>query len=70
MKATKGAHRGNITRSRVSEGIDGKEMPSVYILKVLPALPLLTAEEEVELAKADRARALRRAHLVWRCHRR
>ena len=38
------------TRSRVSEGIDGKDAVGLY-LEGIAKTPLLTAEEEVELAK-------------------
>ena len=37
-------------RSRVSEGIDGKDAVGLY-LEGIAKTPLLTAEEEVELAK-------------------
>jgi RNA polymerase sigma factor (sigma-70 family) len=39
------------TRSRVTEGIDGKDAVGLY-LEGIAKTPLLTAEEEVELAKA------------------
>ena len=38
------------TRTRVSEGIDGKDAVGLY-LEGIAKTPLLTAEEEVELAK-------------------
>ena len=38
------------TRSRVSEGIDGKDAVGLY-LEGIAKTPLLSAEEEVELAK-------------------
>jgi DNA-directed RNA polymerase sigma subunit (sigma70/sigma32) len=38
------------TRSRVSEGIDGKDAVGLY-LEGIAKTPLLTAEEEVDLAK-------------------
>ncbi len=39
-----------VTRSRVSEGIDGKDAVGLY-LEGIAKTPLLTAEEEVDLAK-------------------
>ena len=50
LKATKGATVVTSTRSRVSEGIDGKDAVGLY-LEGIAKTPLLTAEEEVELAK-------------------
>jgi RNA polymerase sigma factor (sigma-70 family) len=50
VKDTKGATVATTTRSRVSEGIDGKDAVGLY-LEGIAKTPLLTAEEEVELAK-------------------
>jgi RNA polymerase sigma factor (sigma-70 family) len=50
VKETKGAIVATTTRSRVSEGIDGKDAVGLY-LEGIAKTPLLTAEEEVELAK-------------------
>ena len=50
LKATKGATVVTTTRSRVSEGIDGKDAVGLY-LEGIAKTPLVTAEEEVELAK-------------------
>ena len=50
VKVTKGAIVATTTRSRVSEGIDGKDAVGLY-LEGIAKTPLLTAEEEVELAK-------------------
>ena len=50
LKATKGAAVVTTTRSRVSEGIDGKDAVGLY-LEGIAKTPLLSAEEEVELAK-------------------
>ena len=63
MKATKGATVVTSARSRVSEGIDGKDAVGLY-LEGIAKTPLLTAEEEVELAQDDRARPVRRTHPV------
>ncbi|GAA2103609.1 sigma-70 family RNA polymerase sigma factor [Microlunatus panaciterrae] len=53
LKATKGAMvvSSTATRTRVSEGIDGKDAVGLY-LDGIAKTPLLTAEEEVQLAKA------------------
>ena len=42
------------TRNRVSEGIDGKDAVGLY-LEGIAKTPLLTAAEEVELAKTNEA---------------
>src|SRR5215203_165325 len=51
VKDTKGATVAATARSRVSEGIDGKDAVGLY-LEGIAKTPLLSAEEEVQLAKA------------------